>query len=179
VKGIAWSLLVAAACAAGCVSDEEGGAGTASKAPAKAALPPMPDSPWKGTGITVWEDKQGRQWVFLEKKEEAALKDAYANKPVAKPLTREKIGVGGKTAHAVSAAALDALAAWKPGFSVRLDKDSRVWIFKEGSKELAEYDVKGEPAKQVTRVGAGPGGSTVKAPDAGTLDAWAAKKYPK
>jgi hypothetical protein len=190
VKGYAWSWLLAAAVAfgaAGCVMDEEGGGGKAAEAAKKddkkADKPadkgaPIPDNPWKGTGLTVWEDKDGRQWVFLEKKQDKELLAFLGGKESAKKVTRVGAGIGGKTLQAVDASALDAYAAWKPGFVVRVDKDGRVYVFKEGAKELADFDKQGELAKHVTRVGAGPGGATLKGPDNETLDAWTKKKYP-
>ena len=61
--------------------------------------------------------------------------------------------------HAVIAAALLTLAACastasfnKPGFYTEV-RDGRLWVFREGSKELEEFKKQGEPAHQVTRVG--------------------------
>lgn len=61
----------------------------------------------------------------------------------------------------------------RPGFVTQLE-DGRLWVFRAGSKELAEFQAKGEPAKQVVRPGAGPGRITLKGPDAETLDAYLA-----
>jgi hypothetical protein len=63
----------------------------------------------------------------------------------------------------------------KPGFYTEV-KDGRLWVFREGSKELAEFKKSGEPAQQVTRVGAGPKGMTIKGPDAKTIDDYLAAK---
>src|SRR5262249_8788709 len=52
----------------------------------------------------------------------------------------------------------------KPGF-VTLLEDGRLWVFKEGSKELKAFKKDGELAKHVTIFGGGPKGMTVKAPD--------------
>ncbi len=49
----------------------------------------------------------------------------------------------------------------KPGFYTSLDKDGRLWVFKEGSDEHKAYKEKGKPAKQVRRIGAGPQGQTL------------------
>jgi hypothetical protein len=57
----------------------------------------------------------------------------------------------------------------KPGFSTFVD-EGRLWVFRNGSKELAEYKEKGEPAKFIVRVGAGPDGMTIRAVDAETID---------
>ncbi len=56
----------------------------------------------------------------------------------------------------------------KPGFVTELD-DGRLWVFREGSKELEEFKKTGEPVKQYTDIGNGPNGMTVKAADEQTL----------
>lgn len=79
---------------------------------------------------------------------------------------------GGASIHAGQTTGGDqtqAAAYAKPGFHVEME-DGRLWIFKEGSKELEDFQAKGELAKHVIRPGAGPGGITLKAPDAETLD---------
>jgi hypothetical protein len=63
----------------------------------------------------------------------------------------------------------------KPGFHTEV-KDGRLWVFHEGSKELAEFKKHGEPAKQVTRIGGGPNGMTIKSSDASVIDAYMAAK---
>jgi hypothetical protein len=63
----------------------------------------------------------------------------------------------------------------KPGFFTQV-KDNRLWVLKEGSKELADYQAKGEPARMVTRVGAGPNGMTIRSSDAAVIDAYLAAK---
>ena len=55
-------------------------------------------------------------------------------------------------------------------------RDGRLWIFREGSKELDEFRTHGELAKSVTRVGSGPNGITIRAADTETLDAYLAAK---
>jgi hypothetical protein len=61
----------------------------------------------------------------------------------------------------------------KPGFVTEV-VDGRVWVFREGCEELAEYRTNGEPAKHVIYPGAGPKGMTVKAPDSETVAAYVA-----
>ncbi|MFP3939362.1 MAG: hypothetical protein ACLF0P_03565 [Thermoanaerobaculia bacterium] len=56
----------------------------------------------------------------------------------------------------------------KPGFHAALE-DGRLWVFREGSEDLARFLEHGEPAKQVVRPGAGPGGMTLKSVDGETL----------
>jgi hypothetical protein len=63
----------------------------------------------------------------------------------------------------------------KPGFYTEV-KDGRLWVFREGTKELAEFKKHGEPARQVTRVGGGPNGMTIKSSDASVIDAYMAAK---
>ena len=174
MKGIT-GLLAAAAlavAAAGCESTaEETTTGGAGKAPA-ATKPATADNPWKGTGFAVW-DVKGDWYVFLDKAKEMEgfLKTSSLAGAVSRP------GTGGaKSLKAPNAETLDAFAAWKNGFTIRVGKEGRIWVLKEGSKEAAAYDKSGEPEVGVTRVGAGPGGRTVKAPDAATMEAWAAAK---
>lgn len=63
----------------------------------------------------------------------------------------------------------------KPGFKTIVE-DGRLWVFREGSKELAEFEKHGEPAKMVTRIGAGPNGMTIRSDSADTIDAYLAAK---
>lgn len=63
----------------------------------------------------------------------------------------------------------------KPGFYTEV-RDGRLWVFREGSKELEEFKKHGEPARQVTRIGGGPNGMTIKSSDAEVIDAYLAAK---
>ena len=63
----------------------------------------------------------------------------------------------------------------KPGFYTEV-KDGRLWVFLDGSKDLAEFKQHGEPAKQVTRIGGGPNGMTIKSSDAKVIDEYMAAK---
>ena len=63
----------------------------------------------------------------------------------------------------------------KPGFYTEL-KDGRLWVFRDGSKELAEFKEHGEPERQVTRVGGGPKGMTIKSTDAKVIDDYLAAR---
>lgn len=56
----------------------------------------------------------------------------------------------------------------KPGF-VTFEDDGRLWVFKVGSKELAQFAAEGEPAKISIRPGAGPGGMSLKSSDQQTI----------
>ena len=57
----------------------------------------------------------------------------------------------------------------KPGFVV-LEEDGRLWVFREGSTDLAKFQEVGEPAKQVVRPKAGPDGVTLKSSASATID---------
>lgn len=56
----------------------------------------------------------------------------------------------------------------KPGFVTEVE-DGRLWVFREGSQELKDFQENGEPAKQFTEIGTGPNGMTVKAADEQSL----------
>jgi hypothetical protein len=56
----------------------------------------------------------------------------------------------------------------KPGFVTEVE-DGRLWVFREGSQELKDFEATGEPAKQFSDIGNGPNGMTVKAADEKTL----------
>ena len=61
----------------------------------------------------------------------------------------------------------------KPGFYTEV-KDGRLRVFRDGSKDLAEFKRHGEPAKHVTRIGGGPNGMTIKSSDARVIDEYMA-----
>lgn len=63
----------------------------------------------------------------------------------------------------------------KPGFYTEV-KDGRLWVLKEGTKELEAFKKGGEPAHQVTRIGVGPQGMTIKSSDAKVIDEYLAAK---
>lgn len=85
-----------------------------------------------------------------------------------------------KTLLAALAATLPALALAespydKPGFYTEV-KDGRLWIFQEGSKELEQFKAHGEPAVNVSRIGEGPDGMTLKGPSQDVLAAYLSAK---
>lgn len=108
----------------------------------------------------------GRLWVFRQgDKEWAKFNDGVE---LAKHVTRPGAGPLRSTLKAPdNETILDYLGA-RPGFVTRV-VEGRMWVFKNGSKELAEFDKGGELAKHVTRPGAGPLGTTLKAPDNETI----------
>lgn len=75
------------------------------------------------------------------------------------------------------ALAIPALAADynKPGFVTKVE-NGRLWVFKEGSKELADFEKNGEPTINVSHIGEGPEGMTIKAPSTEVIDAYTAAK---
>ena len=75
------------------------------------------------------------------------------------------------------AAADTATAYSKPGFVTEV-KDGRLWVFREGSKDLAEFKDSGELTKMVTLIGAGPNGMTIRAGDAKDIEDYLAAKAP-
>ncbi|MDF2446794.1 MAG: hypothetical protein K0S46_2030 [Moraxellaceae bacterium] len=78
-------------------------------------------------------------------------------------------------AAALSATAMAESAYDKPGFYTQVE-DGRLWVFQEGSKELEQFKAHGEPAVNVSRIGEGPEGMTLKAPSQAVLDAWLSTK---
>lgn len=63
----------------------------------------------------------------------------------------------------------------KTGFYTEV-KDGRLWVFEEGSKALEQFKKSGEPAKQYTKIGAGPDGMTIKSDDLKTIEKYLAAK---
>jgi hypothetical protein len=63
----------------------------------------------------------------------------------------------------------------KAGYRV-FEEDGRLWVFKDGSDALKEYENSGEPAKSVTLVGAGPDGKTIRSVDKETIQAYLSAK---
>ena len=59
----------------------------------------------------------------------------------------------------------------KAGFFTKV-VDGRLWVIREGTKDLADFQKYGELAKHVTVPGGGPNGMTVKAPDQNTIYAY-------
>lgn len=119
-------------------------------------------------GFTVLME-DGRLWVFQQGA--AELADFERDGELAKHVVRAGAGPGGVTLKAPDAETLDAYLVAQPGFVTKVD-DGRVWVFREGAPEWNDFQEQGELAKHVTRPGAGPGGMTLRAPDAETLDAY-------
>jgi hypothetical protein len=117
----------------------------------------------------------GRLWVFKEGSQ--ALTDYREVGEPAKRLTRIAAGPDDLTLIGPDAETLDEYTAKKvfgrAGFATWLI-DGRLWVFRNPSEELIRFATAGEPAKRVTRIGAGPRDLTLVGPDAETLDAYAA-----
>jgi len=143
---------------------------TAKEAATPSVKIPAGSATWSRPGFTVYED-EGRLWVFEDGSE--ALTDFAAKGEPAKRVTLVGAGPEGCTLLGSERETLEAYAApWRhgrAGFEVFWD-DGRLWVFAEASDALAEYRAKGEPAKRVTLVGAGPGGVTLLGADRETLD---------
>jgi hypothetical protein len=86
----------------------------------------------------------------------------------AKQVTRPLAGPMGMTIRSSDSETIEEYLNAKAGF-VTIVEDGRLWVFRPGSKELAEYRKAGELAKQVVQPGAGPDGVTIKAPDKETI----------
>ena len=117
--------------------------------------------------VTIAVD--GRVWVFETDSEELA--DFRARGELAKHVIRPGAGPDGVTLKAPDVATITAYLAACEGFETFV-VDGRVWVFRVGVPALAEFHAHGEPAQSVTRPGAGPGGVTLRGPDAETLDAY-------
>ena len=60
----------------------------------------------------------------------------------------------------------------RDGFTTRIDRRGHLWVFKAGSKALADYDSKGAPAVHNVRPLAGPDRITMKEAEDGTIEAF-------
>lgn len=115
----------------------------------------------------VTQIQDGRLWVFREGAEEfeAFKKDGELAKHVIRPAA----GPGGMTVKAPDNDTILEYLAAREGFSIAFE-DGRMWVFRDKSPELAEFEADGEPAKHVIRPGAGPLGMTIKGPDSETIE---------
>lgn len=112
-----------------------------------------------------------RIWAFREDAPE--LETFKRGGELAKHVTRIGVGPGNTTVKAPDSETILAYVAAREGFQCFVD-DGRLWVFADGSPDLTAFVQGGEPAKHVTRIGAGPMGCTIKAPDAATLQAYGA-----
>ena len=63
----------------------------------------------------------------------------------------------------------------KPGFFTHVH-DGRLWVLKEGDKDIALVSANKEPKVVVIRIGAGPNRMTIKSNDGKVIDEYLAKK---
>ncbi len=119
----------------------------------------------------VTELVDGRIWAFHEDAPE--LETFKRGGELAKHVTRIGVGPGNTTVKAPDSETILAYVAAREGFRCFVD-DGRLWVFADGISDLKAFAQGGEPAKHVTRIGAGPMGCTIKAPDAATLQAYEA-----
>jgi hypothetical protein len=63
----------------------------------------------------------------------------------------------------------------RAGFVTRVAGD-KVWVFRDRTKEWADYLKSGEPAKSAFLLGQGPNGAHLWGPDLDTLEAWVAAR---
>jgi len=111
----------------------------------------------------------GRLWVISAGSEEEAAFKKHGE--LAKHVIKPGAGPGGMTVKAPDVETIGKYMAAADGFTIVME-DGRAWVFRKGSPEYQQFKKEGEPAKSITRPGAGPGGLTLRATDAETLDAY-------
>ena len=115
--------------------------------------------------------EDGRLWVFEDGSEDLA-KFIEHGEP-AKMVVLPGKGPNGMTMKGTDRDVMMAYALARPGFRVFIE-DGRLWVFRQGSADLAKFIEHGEPAKIVVRPGKGPNGMTVKSVDGAIIDAYMA-----
>ena len=111
----------------------------------------------------------GRLWVFRQDAPELAAFNRDGE--LAKHVIRPGAGPLGMTLKAPDDGTILEYLTVQTGFFTQI-VDGRLWVFKLGSDELAEFQSIGEPAKYVIRPTAGPLGMTLKGPDSNTIDTY-------
>lgn len=119
-------------------------------------------------GFEVFYD-EGRLWVFRTGSEDMATY-LKVGEP-AKSVTLPGRGPKGMTIRSSDRETIDSYMYGKPGYEVFIE-DGRMWVFEEGSEELATFKKVGEPAKSVTLPGRGPKGMTIRSSDRKVIDAY-------
>ena len=82
---------------------------------------------------------------------------------------------GGENGNGREKGKADATSYEKPGFKTEV-KNGILWVFREGSDDLAEFEKSGEPAKNATSIGTGPNGLSIRSGDMDTIKAYLAAK---
>lgn len=163
---------------AGCATD-----GTQTKTPAEKPTPaaetppeeiPIVSEKYGLTGYAVYE-VDGRLWVFEAGSE--GLVQFVADGEPAKNVTLVGEGPDGKTVKGSEMATLrdyiDSRKYAVQGFAV-YGREGRLWVFEDGSPDLALFLEAGEPAKSISLIGEGPDGKTIRSVDKATATAYLA-----
>lgn len=157
-------------------SGAEPGAGNASAPAARPVATASPSGPSPGDAAATLrrpgydvQVAKGRLWVFRAGSKDGAA--FLATGEPAKSITRPGAGPEGMTIRAVDAETIDGYLHSTCAFAAFVDQ-GRLWVFRDGSKDLESFLAHGEPARSVTRPGAGPGGMTIRSGDAETIDAY-------
>jgi hypothetical protein len=132
----------------------------------KPAEPSATDAKMGAAGFTVIPAADNRIWVFRDGSKE--LEEFRKQGELVKCVTLPGAGPGGMTVRAADKETIVDYAVARDGF-VTFVREGRIWVFRPGSKDLAEFEKTGEPAKSVTRPGAGPMGMTIKSSDSATI----------
>ena len=139
-------------------------------AAAVAAKPIHSASPYDIEGFRTFVE-DGRLWVFKDGSEDLA-KFIEHGEP-AKIVVLPGKGPNGMTMKGTDRGVMMEYMLGKPGYRVFFE-DGRLWVFEDGSEDLAKFIEHGEPAKIVVRPGKGPNGMTVKSVDGAIIDAYMA-----
>ena len=148
--------------------------GPSGDAPAVAHRGPVGSDGYAVPGFHVQEE-DGRLWVFKRGSADHASFELKGEP--AKRVTLIAAGPDGKTLLGADKAVLEDFAASHkyaaPGFVV-IGDEGRLWVFRRGSEDLASFIAKGEPAKRVTLIAAGPDGKTLLGADKAAMQDYAA-----
>lgn len=117
----------------------------------------------------ITRQKDGRIWAFRTGSKE--LGEFLKGGEPTKSATLVGVGPGGMTVRGPDVETVEAYAAARPGYEVWV-VDARYWVFKEGGKDAQEFAQTKDLAKNVTLVGAGPGGRTLRASDMETAEGY-------
>jgi hypothetical protein len=112
-------------------------------------------------------------WVF--EMGSAGMAEYLRTGEPAKNYTLVGAGPRGRSLRSDDESVLLGYLAARPGFRTVGD-EGRIWIFREGSEALAEFERVGEPAKSFTMIGAGPEGRTLRSEDKETILEWMTAK---
>lgn len=115
--------------------------------------------------------QDGRLTVF--RSEDPELVTFRKHQELGKSVTKIGAGPRGETVKAPDSETILAYSYSRPGFVTRV-VDGRIWVFEAGTEAWQQFLATGEPAKSVTKIGVGPQGATVKAPDADVITRWLA-----